>query len=90
MPWIVHKSAPDIAGFMRLYQGQNSDPGQSLIMSSGMSDDESLPGDAKESDGGHEAGHEGAGDGQHPRPPVSHQKLQTCLLLTPTKPGAEK
>ena len=55
-----------------------------------LSDDEGLPGDAQERDGGYEAGHEGAGDGHHPRPPVSHQELQTCLLLTSTESEEDK
>ena len=52
-----------------------------------MAEVEGLPGDAQERDGGHEAGHEGAGDRQHPRPPVSHQELQTSLLLSSTQPA---
>ena len=67
------------------------DPWRSLIRKGYcLSDDEGLPGDAEECDGGHEAGHEGARHWHHPRPPVSHQELQTCLLLTPTEPAAQK
>ena len=55
-----------------------------------MAEVEGLPGDAQERDGGHEAGHEGAGDRQHPGPPVSHQELQTSLLLTSTQPANAK
>ncbi len=55
-----------------------------------MAEGKGLPSDAQKRDGRHEACHEGAGNRQHPRPPVSHQELQTSLLLTSTQPANAK